>query len=138
MCLSNRKPKTNPKILSKINTSLISNFGDNQLEIMLVIIKVVIKGKPKARKSTIISCEMWSSNFTLNFSYKLNVTIKDKIQEIILNNSFTKPLKVATMHDVIIIANTSISIILKYKLLKNSISLFYLNIFTYQIYQITQ
>ena len=57
---------------------------------------------------------------------KLNATIKDKIQEIILNNSLTNPLKVATMQDVRIIPKTIMSIILKYRLLKYSISLYYL------------
>ena len=77
-------PKTNPQILSKINIPFTSNLGDNQLETILVKIKAVIKGKPKARKSAIISWDMCSNNFTLNFSKKLNAIIKDKIQEIIL------------------------------------------------------
>ena len=60
----------------------MSNLGDSQLEIMLEIIKVAKNGKPKARKSTIISCDICSNNFILNFSKKLNARIIDKIQEI--------------------------------------------------------
>ena len=119
-------PKTNPQILSKINTPFISNLGDNQLEIMVVKINAVINGKPKARISTTISWDMCSNNFILNLSKKLNAIIKDKIQEKILKNSLTKPLKVATKHEVRTTAKTIMSIILKYKLFKNSISLYYL------------
>ena len=53
-----KAPKTKPKILSKIKTPFPSNFGDNQVDIILDKIKVPKNGKPKARKSTIISCDM--------------------------------------------------------------------------------
>ena len=111
-----RAPKVNPQILSKIKTSLTSNFGDNQLEIILAKIRVPRNGKPKARKTTIISCDICSNNFILNFPNKLNAITKDKNQEIILNNSLIKPLKVAIIQDVRTTAKTIISIILKYKL----------------------
>ena len=61
-------PKTKPQILSKTNTPFILNLGDNQLDIMLAMIKVVKKGKLKATKSTTISCDMCSNNFVLNLS----------------------------------------------------------------------
>ena len=48
-----KAPKTNPQILSKIKTPLTLNFGDNQLEIILVTIKAPKNGNPKASKSTI-------------------------------------------------------------------------------------
>ena len=53
-----KAPKTNPQILSKIKTPFASNFGDNQFEIILDKTKVPKNGKPKARKSTIISCDI--------------------------------------------------------------------------------
>ena len=53
-----KAPKTKPQILSKIKTPFKSNFGDNQVDIILAKIKVPKNGKPKARQSTIISCDM--------------------------------------------------------------------------------
>ena len=57
-----KAPKTKPHILSNISTPFNSNLGDNQFDIMLVMIKVIKNGKPNARKSTIISCDIYSNS----------------------------------------------------------------------------
>ena len=44
------------------------NFGDNQLDKMWEIIRVDKKGNPKAMKSTINFCEIYSNNCNLNFT----------------------------------------------------------------------